>query len=169
MPQSLKNVDLSPQTGEYDAIVASEFNEYIDIYSECGDRMYDHYSFTLYQGTPVKVLGEDESGYITQIAVNGLTGYVWSEDVYPSSSGILFEVDMNPTRERSITSDASLLKQMTVYSEPSASSAAIWSGSEDSCTNLNIQVIGESKDWFAVLTTLGTGFVEKKYFAEGNG
>ena len=169
MPQSLKNVDLSPQTGEYDAIVASEFNEYIDMYSECGDRMYDHYSFTLYQGTPVKVLGEDESGYITQIAVNGLTGYVWSEDVYPSSSGILFEVDMNPTRERSITSDASLLKQMTVYSEPSASSTAIWSGSEGSCTNLNIQVIGESKDWFAVLTTLGTGFVEKKYFAEGNG
>lgn len=168
MPQSLKDVNLYPQTGEYDAIAASDSNEYIQIYSGYEGKLKDHDSFTVYQGTPVKVLGEEAEGII-RAALGGMTGYIWSEDVYPSPNGVLFEVNMNPTRSWDVTDDTSLSQQMTLYSEPSVSSTVIWSHSECSGKNLNMQIIGESEDWFAVLTTLGPGFIERKYFRDGNG
>ena len=98
-----------------------------------------------------------------------MTGYVWNEDIYPSPNGVLFEVDNNPTQSWNVTSDTSLLNEMTLYSEPSVSSTAIWTYSDCSILYLDMQLIGESEDWFAALTNLGTGFIEKKYFRDGNG
>ena len=168
MPQGLKNVNLYPQTGRYDAIAASDSNEYIQIYSGYEGKLKYHESFTVYQGTPVKILEEVEDGII-RVALGDMTGYVWNEDIYPSPNGVLFEVDNNSTRSWNVTSDTSLLNEMTLYSEPSVSSTAIWTYSDCSILYLDMQLIGESEDWFAALTSLGTGFIEKKYFRDGNG
>ena len=168
MPQGLKNVNLYPQTGRYDAIAASDSNEYIQIYSGYEGKLKYYESFTVYQGTPVKILEEVEDGII-RVALGDMTGYVWNEDIYPSPNGVLFEVDNNPTQLWNVTSDTSLLNEMTLYSEPSVSSTAIWTYSDCSILYLDMQLIGESEDWFAALTNLGTGFIEKKYFRDGNG
>lgn len=121
----------------------------------------------LNQGAPVHVL--QEVGITTQVSVNGLTGYVVSKYVYQFPYSILIQPDLDEIAGWELKEDESIRKQVAIYESPSIEAPVICDISDFSNSELKIQIIGESRDWFAVMTSLGTGFIEKKYFAEGNG
>ena len=167
MAEDLEQLDLYAFTEEKAAVVASDSFSYISLYSENKGCLLDYEFYFLYQGAPVHVL-QDE-GITTQISVNGLTGYVMSKYVYQFPYSMLIQPDLDEIAGWELKDDENIRKQMVLYESPSIDAAVVCAVSGYSNSELKIRIIGESKDWFTVLTTLGTGFIEKKYFTIGNG
>ena len=92
-----------------------------------------------------------------------------SKYVYQFPYSMLIQPDLDEIAGWELKDDENIRKQMVLYESPSIDAAVVCAVSGYSNSELKIRIIGESKDWFTVLTTLGTGFIEKKYFTIGNG